>query len=123
MKIDDDENDVHSNSCNKSDYNVTIIYVPPEKKLNCKNETSPKPLPTDEKSNSKEHHCIGKTCSQCILKKLLVKEMIETKKLKSKLVRIYLERKKRKIMEKSNALSGDKLKKKPPLFNASDLEK
>jgi len=121
LKIDDDENDLKTNSCNKTKYNITIVYVREKDNITC-NETEYPPKP--KYNDTLKLPCIGNACGQEVLKKLFIREMLETKKLKHKLVKMYLERKRLKIQnEEKNKLFGESSKNQPPIFNQSDFEK
>ncbi len=118
LKIDDDENDSKSNSCNKTNYNVTIVFVSEKLNLTC-NETVTKP-----KCLNISDPCANGACAKDVLKKLFIREMLETKQLKHKLITLYLERKRLKMRkeEKSQLLEQSRINK-PPLFNHSDFDK
>ncbi len=132
LKI-DDENDENNNSCNKTNYNITLVYVPENKPLNITCNKTIVPIP-DSQSNKTDIIPCNKTnicapnqmscCAEDILKKLFLKEILETKKLKHKLIKLYLERKRlKKEKEKQNKIFAKINIDKPPIFNVTDFEK
>ena len=108
----DDEDEKLENTCNKTKYNITILYVPqPKKEVDlCNNKTNEIP-------------CIGNSCAKEILKKLFIRELLETKKLKHKLIGLYFERKRKKIKENQKKEKLISSKDSPPLFIQTDIEK
>lgn len=108
----DDEDEKLDNTCNKTKYNITILYVPqPKKEVDiCNNKTNEIP-------------CIGNSCAKEILKKLYIRELLETKKLKHKLIGLYLERRRKKIKEDEKKEKIISSKDSPPLFIQTDIEK
>lgn len=118
LKIEDDE-DTKINSCNKTDYNITIVYLPEKENKTCKEKQAiPKQLPTKDCNSTCQNNCHH---VQEILRKLYLTELLETKKLKHKLIRIYLERKKRKLKEEEIKNAFRYARETPPLFNQTDM--
>lgn len=116
LKIGDDD-EANINSCNKKNINITIACVN-DKGNQTINESKINPEP--EKPYKGD---CGNNNFEQMLKKLYLTEMLETKKLKHRLIRIYLERKKNKIHNQEFKKASLLAKLTPPSFAQKSFQK